>query len=98
MSAADEAIKNKVYGSGSTTLIISNEEMEDVMKIVKLLQESGLLIEGIDETITKETKKPRERFFLMLLGTLGVTMLGSAITARGVIRAGEGIIRAGENL
>ena len=98
MSPADEAIKNKIYGSGSTTLIISNEEMEDVMKIVKLLEESGLLIKGIDETITKETKKLRGRFFLMLLGTLGVTMLGSAITARGVIRAGEGAIRAGENL
>ena len=63
MSAADEAMKKKIYGSGSTTLIISNEEMEDVMKIVKYLEESGLLIKGIDETITKETKNQEEDFF-----------------------------------
>ena len=63
MSAADEAMKKKIYGSGSTTLIISNEEMEDVMKIVKFLEESGLLIKGIDETITKETKNQEEDFF-----------------------------------
>ena len=44
MSAADPAIQKKIYGSGTTTLIISNEEMEDIMKIVKLLKESGLLI------------------------------------------------------
>ena len=44
MSAADSAIQKKIYGSGSTTLVISNKEMEDIMKIVKSLEESGLLI------------------------------------------------------
>ena len=51
MSAADAAIQNKIYGTGTTTLIISNEEMEDIMKIDKSLEESGLLIKGISETI-----------------------------------------------
>ena len=50
-SAADAAIQKKIYGSGSTTLIISNKEMEDIMKIVKSLEKSGLLIKGISETI-----------------------------------------------
>ena len=51
MSAADAAIQKKIYGSGTTALVISNEEMEDIMKIVKSLEESGLLIKGISETI-----------------------------------------------
>ena len=62
MSAADEAIQ-KIHGSGHSSplalhtkaLIISNEEMEDIMKIVKSLQESGLSIKGISETIKDET-------------------------------------------
>ena len=56
MSAADAAIQRKMYGSGTTALLISNEEMEDIMKIVKFLEESGLLIKGISETIKNETK------------------------------------------
>ena len=51
MSAADPAIQKKIYGSGITALIISNAEMEDIIKIVKSLEESGLLLKGISETI-----------------------------------------------
>ena len=51
MSAGDAAIQKKIYGSETTALVISNEEMEDIMKIVKSLEESGLLIKGISETI-----------------------------------------------
>ena len=51
MSAADAAIQKKIYGSGTIALVISNEEMEDIMEIVKSLEESGLLIKGISETI-----------------------------------------------
>ena len=51
MSTADAAIQKKIYGSGSTALIISNEEMEDIMKIVKSLKESGLLVHRISEII-----------------------------------------------
>ena len=55
-SATDSAIHKKIFGSGVTTLIISNEEMNDTMKIVKSLKESGLLIKGVSETIKNETK------------------------------------------
>ena len=51
MSAADPAIQKNIYGSGITALIISNAEMEDIIKIAKLLEESGLLLKGISETI-----------------------------------------------
>ena len=67
------------------------------MKIVKSLQESGLLIQEISETIINETKEQKGGFLSMLLGTLDANMLGSALTRKGVIRAGESTIRAGEN-
>ena len=97
ISATDATIQKKVYGSKSRTSIISNEEIEEVMKIVKLLEESGLLIQGISETIKNETKEKKGGFLSMLLGTLAASVLGSALTGRGIIRAGEGTIRAGEN-
>ena len=98
MSAADAAIQKKIYASGITTLIISNKEMEDIMKIVKLLEESGLPIKGISETIKNETNKQKGRFLPMLFGTLDASILVSALTGRRVIRAGEGTVRAGKNL
>ena len=97
ISAADAAIQKKIYGLGTTTLIISNEEMNDIMKIVKSLEESGLLIRGVSETIKNEIKEQKGGLLSMLLGTLAARMLGSALTVRGVIRAGEGTTRAGEN-
>ena len=56
MSATDAAIQKPFYGSETTALIISNEEMEDIMKIAKSLEESGLLIKGRSETIKNEVK------------------------------------------
>ena len=70
--------------------------MEDIMKIVKSIEESILLLQGISETITNETKEQKVGFPSMLLGTLAASMLGSVLTERGVIRAGEGTIRAGK--
>ena len=58
-SAADAAIHKKMFGSGFTTLIISNEEMNDIMKIVKSLEESRLLIKGVFETIKNELKEQK---------------------------------------
>ena len=55
-SATDAAIHKKIFGSGFTTLIISNEEMEDIMKTVKSLEDSGLLIKGVSKTIKSEAK------------------------------------------
>ena len=65
MSAADAGIQKKIYGSGTTALIISNEEMEDIMKMVKSLEESGLLIKEISGTIKKEAKEQKEGFIPM---------------------------------
>ena len=98
MSAADVAIQKKTYGSETTALITSNEEMEDMMKIVKSLEESGLLIKGISETIKNEAKEQKGGFLPMLLGTLAASILGSALTGRGVIRAGDRTIRAREKI
>ena len=55
-SATDAAVHQKMFGSGFTTLIISNHEMNDIMKIIKSLEESGLLLKGISETIKNESK------------------------------------------
>ena len=72
--------------------------MEDTMRIVKSLEESGLLIKGlVSETIRIEGKKQKGGYLGILLGTLAGSMLGSASIERGVIRAGEDKIRAGKN-
>ena len=63
MSAADAVIQKKNYGSGTAGLIISIEQMQDIMKIVKSLEESGLLIKRISETIKKWKNKKEEHFF-----------------------------------
>ena len=100
-SAADAGIHQKILGSGhnNTTLIISNDEMDDILKIVKSLENSGVLLKGVSETIQHEAKKQREGFLSMLLGNLGASLLGDVLSkclsGKGVIRAGEGTIRVG---
>ena len=102
-SAADAGIHKKILGSGSdhnnTILIISNDEMDDIMKIVKSLEDSGVLLKGVSETIQNEAKEQRGGFLSVLLGTLGASLLGDilskSLSGKGVIRAGEGTIRAG---
>ena len=88
-----------MFGSGTTTLIISNDEVNDILKIVKSLENSGVLLKGVSETIQHEAKKQRGGFVSMLLGTLGASLLGDILSkdlsGKGVIRAGEGTIRAG---
>ena len=71
--------------------------MEDIMKMVKSLKESGLLMKRISETTKNETKEQKGGFLPMLLGTLTASMLESVLTRRGEIRAGDVIIRADEN-
>ena len=102
-SAADAGIHKKILGSGSdnnnTILIISNDEMDDILKIVKSLEDSGVLLKGVSETIQNEAKEQRGGFLSILLGTLGASLLGDILpkdlSGKGVIRAGEGAIRAG---
>ena len=93
-SAADAGIHKNILGSGNTTQIISNEEMEDIMKIVKSLEDSGLLSKGVSETIQNEGKEQKARFFSMLLGALGANLLGNMLSGKVINRAGEGIIIA----
>ena len=99
MSAIDGGIKKKMLGSGTTTLIISNDEMGDILKIVKSLENSGVLLKGVSETIQHEAKEQRRGFLSMLIGTLGASLLGDVLSkglsGKGVIRADEGTIRAG---
>ena len=73
----------------NTTLIISNDEMKNILKIVKSLDDFGLLLEGVSETIKNEAKEQKGEFLSMLLGTLGESLLGNMLAGKGVIRAGE---------
>ena len=96
-SATDADIQKKIYGSGTATLIIQNEEMEDITKIVKSLENPGLLIKRVSETIQNEAKEQKGAFLAMLLGTLRPSSLESLLTGIGIIRADKETIRAGEN-
>ena len=102
-SAIDAAINKKTLGSGTTTLIVSSDEMEDILKIVKSLEDSGILLKGVSETIKDQAKHQRDGFLSMLLGTLDSALLTDILLGKkdkGVIRAGygskgQGTIRAG---
>ena len=89
----------KIYGSGSaTTLIISNDDIEDILKIVKSSEDSEVLLKGVTETIHNDISEQKGGFLSMLLSTLGASLLGDLLaknlSGKGVIRAGEGTIRA----
>ena len=96
-SATDAAIHKKMFGSGNTTLIISNEEMNDIMKIVKSFEESGSLMKGVNETIKNEVKEQKGGFLGMLLGILGASLLVNLLRGKDTIRRSKGTIRVGEN-
>ena len=86
--AADVEMHKKILGSRTITQIISNEEMEEIMKIVKYLEDSDLLLKGVSETIQNEAKEQKAGFLSMLLGTLGASLLRNMITGKGIIIAG----------
>ena len=92
-SAADAGIHKKILGSGNTTtLIISNDEIEDIIKIVKPLKDSLLLLKGITESVQNEVKGQKGGFLSMFLVTLVASLLGNCLIGRGIYRAGEGIV------
>ena len=93
----DEATQKKFYESWTTKLIISNKEIEDTMKRVMFLEESGLLIKYVSKKIKNEAKEQKEGLLSMLLGTLGANLLGNLLAGKGINRADEGVIRADEN-
>ena len=100
-STADAGIHKKILGSShpldstshTTKLIILNDEIEDIIKIVKSLEDSGLLLKGV--TIQNEAKEQKGGFLSMLLGTIGSSLLGNMLAGKGMNTAGEGIIRGG---
>ena len=71
-------------------MIISNEEMNDIMKIVQTLEDSNILLKGVTKTVKNETKEQKRGFLSMLLGTLGARLLGNLLTGKGIVRAGSG--------
>ena len=96
MSAIDRSIQKKIHGLG-IKLIIEEEDMKDIMKIIEALENSGILLKGVSKTIENETKEQRGGFLIMLLGTLGASLLGNLLTGgKGIVRAGDGIVRAGD--
>ena len=100
-SAIDAGIQKKMHGSGTTTSIISNEEMNDIMKIVQALEDSNILLKGSAKTIKNEIEEQKGGFLEILLGTLGAILLGNMLTGIGVLRAGygnkegKGVLKAG---
>ena len=96
-SAIDAEIQKKIHGSGNTTLIISNEEMNNIIKIVQAHEDSNILLKGVSNTIKNETKDQKGGFLSMCLGTLGATLLGNLLSGKGIAKAGSGrgIVRAG---
>ena len=97
MSAIDGSIQKKIHGSGNK-LIIEEEDIQDIIKIIKKLENSDILLEGVSKTIENEIKEQRGGFLSILLRTLGGSLLGNLLTGKGIIRTGEGkgIVRAGE--
>ena len=71
------------------TLIISNDEIEDIIKIIISLEDSGLLLKGVTETVQNEVKEQKGGFLSTLLGTLGASLLENFLTGRGIYRAGK---------
>ena len=104
-SAADAGIHNKILGSvrpsssasPTTTLIISNEEMNDIMKIVQALEDYNILLKGVTETIKDEIKEQKGGFLGILLGTLGASLLGNMLAGKVIVNIGygKGTLRAG---
>ena len=96
-----QEFKTKYMVLQQTTLIISNEEKKDIMKIVQALEDSHILLKEITKTIENETKEQKGGFLGMLLGTLGASLLGNMLTGKGILGAGygnkeaKGILRGG---
>ena len=88
-AAVDSGIHKKILGSGhncpsscashNTTLIISNDEINDIIKIIKSLEDSALLLKRVTETVQNEVKEQKGGFLSMLLGTLGANLLGNLL-------------------
>ena len=86
-----------MFRSGIRTLTISNEVTNDIMKIVKSLEQSGLLIKGVSKKNKNETKERKGGFLGMLLGTLDASLLGNLLIGKSIVRAGDNTVGAGQD-
>ena len=104
MSAIDGSIQKKILGS-TIKLVIEEEDMNDIMKIIEALENSRILLKGVSKAIKNQTKEQKGGFLSMLLSTLGASLLGNLLTVGkgsvasrtkgdGIMRAGDGIVRA----
>ena len=100
-SAIDAGIQKKMHSSGTTTLMISNEKMNDIRKIVQVLGNSNILLKGVTKTIKNEAKEQIGGFLGTPVGTLGSILLENLLTGKRIVIAGSGgkkgkkIVRAG---
>ena len=78
------------HGSGRTTLIISNKEMNDIRKIVQAFEDPNILLKGVTKSIKNETKGQKGLFLTMLLGSLGDSLLDNLLAGKGIVRNGSG--------
>ena len=98
MSVIDGSIQKRIHGSGATKgagvkLIIEQENMNDIMKIIKALENSGILLKGVWKAIKNEIKEQKGGFLSILLGILGASLLGNLLTGgKVIVRAGEGSV------
>ena len=88
---------------GRTTFVISNEQMNDIMKIAQALEDSGILLKGVTKTIKNETKEHKGGFLSMLLGTLDCSLIADVLTknlfkGKGSVNAGKETVKAGEGI
>ena len=94
-------LKSKIHGSGNESLIVSNEEINDIIKLIQALEDSNILLRRVTKIIKNETKRQKGGFLSMFLGTLGASLLGYLWTGKGFLRAGsrikkwEGVVRSG---
>ena len=72
--------------------------MEDLIKIVKFLEDSGLLLKGVTESVQNEVNEQKGGFLSALLGTLGASLLGNLLSGKGINKKGDGIQRASEGI
>ena len=97
--AADAETHQKILGSGGTaTLITLNYEMENIIKIVKSLGDSGLSLKGVTETIQNEATEQKGGFPRMLLGTLGASLLGNMLAGKRINREDKDFLEQNTDL
>ena len=86
----DAVIQKKIHGSGTTTLINSNEQMSDMRKIVQALGDSNILLKRVTKTIKNETNNFKYGFLSMVIGTLGAILFGNLLVGKWIVRTGSG--------